>query len=154
MKKHDDNLGMLAESEADVRLQQLLHLKKYETPSPERMVKNKQNIMRQVREANSKKRWSLGDLIEMNIPWFFAEPRYGIAALFIVFAALQFWGVNSQKKSQGKTGIYTSESGMAMLDQATISSNTVSYPSLPKNFSLFPEQQKNSSVKFVGRRID
>ena len=145
MKKND------TETQADVLLQQLLHLKKYETPIAGRMVKSKQNIMRQVREASGKEHWSLADLIEMNAPWFFAEPRYGIAALFIVFAGLQFWGVNSQKQPQGKTGIYTSGYGVAMLEQNTVSPNAVSYPRLPDNFSLFSDRQGDSGVKFVGR---
>jgi len=149
MKKNDP------ETQADVLLQQLLHLKRYEVPAAGRMVKNKQNIMRQVREANGRTRWSLGDLLEVNVPWFFAEPRYGVAALFVVFAALQFWGANSQKQAHGKTGIYTSGTGVAVLDQnAAFSTNAVSYPPLPDNFSLFPEQQGDSDVKFVGRRVD
>ncbi len=90
----------------EVLLQQLLHLKKYELPEPSRMVKSKQNIMRQVREVNSQKRWSLGDLLEVNIPWFFAEPRYGIALLFIVFAGLQFLGASSWEHVQNESGIY------------------------------------------------
>ena len=141
------------ETQADVLVQQLLHLKRYEVPAVGRMVKSKQNIMRQVREANSRTRWSLGDLLEMNVPWFFAEPRYGVAALFVAFAALQFWGVNSQKQSHGKTGIYTSGHGVAMLERnASVSTNAVSYPRLPDNFTLFPAQQGHrNDVKFVGR---
>lgn len=139
-----------ADSLADVRLQQLLHLKRYETPAPSRMVRNKQNIMRQVRETASQKRWNLGDLLEMNIPWFFAEPRYGIAALFIVFAGLQFLG-SSQK--QTRTGIYTAPAGgMAIYkSNATTYTNQISYPQLPSNSVLFPDQQVDSNIKFVGR---
>ncbi len=142
------------ETQADVLLQQLLHLKRYEVPAAGRMVKSKQNIMRQVREANSRTRWSLGDLLEMNVPWFFAEPRYGIAALFVAFAALQFWGVNSQKQVR-KTGIYTSGQNVAMLERnASVSTNAVSYPRLPDNFTLFPDRPGDNAVKFVGRRVD
>ena len=149
MKKND------SEVQADILLQQLLHLKKYEMPAAGRMVKSKQNIMRQVREASGRKRWSLGDLLEMNVPWFFAEPRYGVAALFVIFAALQFWGVNSQKQSSGKTGIYTSGHDVALLERnASVSTNAVSYPRLPDNFVLFPDRQGDSGVKFVGRRVD
>ncbi len=142
------------ETQADVLLQQLLHLKRYEVPAAGRMVKSKQNIMRQVREANSRTRWSLGDLLEMNVPWFFAEPRYGVAVLFVAFAALQFWGVNSQKQVR-KTGIYTSGQNVAMLERnASVSTNAVSYPRLPDNFTLFPDRPGDNAVKFVGRRVD
>ena len=142
------------EEQAEVLLQQLLHLKKYEMPEASRMVRNKQNIMRQVREASSRKRWSLGDLLEINIPWFFAEPRYGVALLFIVFAGLQFWGASSREQSQNKTGIYTTSNNMAAYEQASaISTNSISYPKLPRdNFQMFPENpQIDRSVKFVGR---
>ena len=152
MMDRDDNLEIAAEDPADVLLQQLFHLKGYESPDSARMIKNKQNIMRSVREASSRKRWSLSDLLEVNIPWFFSEPRYGIAALFIVFAGLQFLGANTQKQARGKTGIYTSNSDIVMMDQSTVlSTNRVSYPKLPDNLVLFPDQQGDAGVKFVGR---
>ncbi len=141
------------EDPADVLLQQLLHLKKYERPETARMTRSKQNIMRQVREASSQKRWSFGDLLEVNIPWFFAEPRYGVALLFVVFAGLQFWGASSQENPQDQAGIYTSVgSNIAVLDQdSMVSTNHVSYPKLPSDYQLFPSaQQGDGSVKFVG----
>jgi len=152
MMDRNENLEIPPVDPADALLRQLFHLKGYETPDAARMTRSKQNIMRQVREANSRNRWSLSDLLEVNIPWFFAEPRYGIAALFVVFAGLQFWGVNTQKQVRGKTGIYTSESNVAVLDQSTVfSTNRVSYPKLPDNLELFPDQQGDAGVKFVGR---
>ena len=69
----------------------------------------------------------------------------------IVFAGLQFWGANAQKQARGETGIY-SDSGIVMMDQSTaFSTNRVSYPKLPDNLELFPNQQGDSGVKFVGR---
>jgi len=151
MMDKNDNLDSTSGAPEDVLLQQLLHLKSYETPDAIRMAKNKQNIMRQVREANSRTHWSLSDLLEVNIPWFFAEPRYGIAALFVVFATLQFLGVNMQKEVRGKTGIYTRDSGMAVAGQRSdIFTNSVSYPKLPDNLTLFAEKQVDSSIKPVG----
>jgi len=143
-----------AEDPADVLLRQLLHLKKYEQPEPARITRNKQNIMRQVREAKSQKRWNLGDLLEVNIPWFYAEPRYGIALLFIVFAGLQLWGASSREGARNRTGIYMPDSTLAAYEQTSaISTNSISYPKLPnKGFQLFPDApQGESSVKFVGR---
>ena len=147
----NENSEESTETLADIRLQQLLHLKCYETPVPSRMIRNKQNIMRQVRETASRKHWSLGDLLEMNIPWFFAEPRYGIAALFIVFAGLQFLG-SSQK--QARTGIYTAPAGKMTaytVENTSDYTNQLSYPKLPSNIALFPEQQADSGIKFDGR---
>jgi hypothetical protein len=152
MMDKNDKLEITGEESADVLLQQLLHLKRYEMPETARMTKNRQNIMRQVREESLRKRWSLGDLLEVNIPWFFAEPRYGIAALFIAFAALQFWGVSSQKQASSKTGIYTSTGSMVAFDQtSSISTNRISYPKLPDGLELFPSQRGTPDVKFVGR---
>jgi hypothetical protein len=147
-----DNLEMTAESPEHVLLQRLLHLKKYETPDASRMTRHKHNIMRQVRDVSHQKRWSLEGLLEVNVPWFFAEPRYGIALLFVVFAGLQFWGISSQKQARNKTGIYTSGSSMVALDPSTVvSTNRISYPKLPDNLQLFPDQRGDSGVKFVGR---
>ncbi len=152
MMDKNDNLEAGVEDPADVLIRQLLHLKGYEVPDASRMTKHKQNIMRQVREVNGRPRWSLGNLLEMNIPWFFAEPRYGIAALFIIFAGLQFWGASSQRQAHNETGIYTSEGNLAVLDQSIpVATNSIFYPKLPDNLELFPDQQGGSAVKFVGR---
>ena len=141
-----------AEDPADVLLRHLLHLKKYERPEMARMTRNKQNIMREVREANSQTRWSLGDLLEVNIPWFYAEPRYGIALLFIIFAGLQLWGANSREESRNRTGIYIPDSTVASYEQTSAIATNSIYPRLPSNFPLFPDTpQGDSSVKFVGR---
>ena len=155
MMDKNDNLEMVAEDVADELLQKLFHLKSYEIPDSERMTRNKQNIMRRVREVNSRTRWDLFDLLEVNIPWFFAEPKYGIAALFIAFASLQYLGVSSRHIPNGQTGIYTASDQMASLDRrTTISTNMVSYPELPDNLNLFPNQQGDDGVKFVGRRVE
>ncbi|MCK5675691.1 MAG: hypothetical protein KAH99_01595, partial [Verrucomicrobia bacterium] len=107
MMDRNNNPETVSEDPADALLRQLFHLKVYENPDAARMIRNKQNIMRRVREASSRKHWSLADLLEVNIPWFFTEPKYGIAALFVVFAGLQYLGINSRNASQSHTGIYT-----------------------------------------------
>ncbi len=123
MMDKNDNMEATSGDPSDVLLQQLFHLKGYEIPETARMTRNKQNIMRQVREVSGRKRWSLSDLLEVNIPWFFAEPRYGIAALFVVFATLQFWGISTNKQAGGKTGIYSQDGGIAMAGQNTNSNS-------------------------------
>lgn len=151
MMDKNDNLEPTSGDPADVLLQQLFHLKGYETPETARMTRNKQNIMRQVREVSSRKRWSLSDLLEVSIPWFFAEPRYGIAALFVVFATLQFWGISTSKQVSGKAGIYSGDRGIAMAVQnAGVYTNSVSYPKLPDNLPLFAEKKGDSDIQPAG----
>jgi hypothetical protein len=135
-----------AEEQADVLLQKLLQLKQYETPDVARMTRNKQNIMRQVRQAHSEKRKSLLDLLELNIPWFFAEPKYGIAALFVAFVGLQYVGM-SARNSATSTGIYTSTANVASFEQnSVVDVVTNRYPSLPSNYQLFGQPQGDQSV--------
>lgn len=155
MMDKNDNLETPSGGTDDELLQKLFHLKSYEIPDPDRMTRNKQNIMRQVREANGKARWDLFDLLEVNIPWFFAEPKYGIAALFVAFAGLQYLGASNRNMPDSQTGIYTGSDQIASLERrATISTNTVSYPELPDNLNLFPAQQVDEGIKFVGRRVE
>jgi hypothetical protein len=125
-----------AEDPAELLLRQLMHLKNYEMPEPARMVRNKQNIMREVRKANASKRMSLGDFLEMNMPWFFAEPKYGIAALFLAFVGLQYAGVSSRNSYQS-TGIYTTTSDLASYGNKPETASTNYYPRLPSNLPLF-----------------
>ncbi len=147
MMGNNDNMEMTAEAQAELILRQLTHLKRYEAPDAARMTRSKQNIMRKVRQAQGNRRQSLGDLIEVSMPWFFAEPKYGIAALFIAFAGLQYLATNAEQASRG-TGIYTSS--MADIEPVSVAStNTVSYPQLPDNLRLFQDGSGAGSVKFV-----
>ena len=130
--------------EAEVLLTKLMYLKRYETPDASRMVRNKQNIMRQVRQSQSERKPSLLEMLEGSIPWFFAEPKYGIAALFIAFVALQYVGVNA-RRTASSTGIYTSSANVASFQQqAPVVTNR--YPNLPSNYRLFAEPQGDGSV--------
>jgi RNA polymerase sigma-70 factor (ECF subfamily) len=71
-------------SETDV--QELLSLKRFELPSSALVEKNIENVMRAVWEAH--KRPSLHHFPDKSMGWMFAQPRYGVAALFILFLAL------------------------------------------------------------------
>lgn len=135
-----------ADEPAEVLLRQLMHLKHYEIPDADRMRRSKQNIMREVRHVQSEKRKPLLDRLELNIPWFFAEPKYGIAAVFVAFIGLQYLG-NTARNSSRSTGIYTT-GDMASLEQSSSIStnNTFSYPSLPDNYQLFTEPQNGNSA--------
>ena len=142
MNDAEKKVGEVVEGSAEVLLQQLMHLKKYEVPEASRLTRNKQNIMRQVREVSSQKKRVLSDLIEVNISWFYAEPRYGIAFLFIIFAGLQFFWGSSRGPSLERGGIYISGDSVATYEASgSISTNRVSYPILPDNFRMFSDAQ-------------
>lgn len=64
----------------------LLALKAYERPCEERVEKNVQNVMRAVRKSNA--RPSLHLFPDKSFGWMIAQPRYGIAALFVLFLGL------------------------------------------------------------------
>jgi len=150
MNGENSTVEMTSEDQAEVLLRQLMHLKHYETPDPSRMTRNKQNIMREVRKAQSKKRKSLVDLIEINIPWFFAEPKYGIAALFVAVIGLQYAGMTARNSSQN-TGIYTTTGNLVALEQSPVTStNQYSYPDLPRSYQLFTHPESDGTILPAG----
>lgn len=62
----------------------LLALKSYERPDAFRVEKNIQNTMRAVRATSN-----VPSLFpDKNFAWMFAQPRYGVAALFVLFLGL------------------------------------------------------------------
>ncbi len=149
--KENIQVESTAEMTTEVLLRQLMQLKRYETPEPARMSRNKQNIMREVRNAKASKRKSIGDLIEVSMPWFFAEPKYGVAALFVAFVGLQYLGI-SARNSARSTGIYTSTENFAAFDQSALTAtNRTTYPTLPSNYPLFDNQNNSSDIRFVER---
>ena len=64
----------------------LLALKTYEKPDAKRVEKNIQNIMREVRTTSHVP--SLLLFPDKSFAWMFAQPRYGVAALFVLFLGL------------------------------------------------------------------
>lgn len=147
------NMEKAGVEETEVLLRQLFHLKRYETPEVARMTRNKQNIMRQVREVSRNKRKSLGDLLEGSIPWFFAEPKYGVALLFVAFASLQYLGINARNAEHNRTGIYTAPSTEQFADYqqpASEDGHKKIYPKIPSNSRLFPVPQGNDNVMMTG----
>jgi hypothetical protein len=76
--------GKTAAPELDVA--GLLALKIYERPEARRTEKNIQNIMRAVRSTD--RRPSLLLFPDKSFAWMFAQPRYGVAALFMLFLGL------------------------------------------------------------------
>jgi hypothetical protein len=143
---------------ADLILQDLFHLKRFETPDPGRMVRNKQNIMRQIRQESHNKKSTIGDLIELNFPWLFAEPKYGVAILFVAFAGLQYLSVNDRQAASSRTGIYTTPaSQFAAYEQSgsAVVSNAIPYPEVPGNLRLFgdvPQNKDSELVEYLERK--
>ncbi len=70
----------------DLDIAGLLALKTYERPDGGRCEKNIQNIMRTVRTTNNAP--TLLFFPDKSFAWMFAQPRYGVAALFIIFLGL------------------------------------------------------------------
>ena len=64
----------------------LLALKDYERPDALRVEKNIQNTMRAVRTTSNAP--SLLIFPDKSFAWMFAQPRYGVAALFVLFLGL------------------------------------------------------------------
>jgi hypothetical protein len=64
----------------------LVALRAYERPDPDRTEKNISNIMREVNSTQNVPTLLL--FPEKGLQWMIAQPRYGIAALFILFLGL------------------------------------------------------------------
>ncbi len=71
---------------SESELGDLLALKAYARPDTARVEKNIENTMHAVRTAHKKP--SLHHFPDKSMAWMFAQPRYGVAALFIIFLAL------------------------------------------------------------------
>jgi hypothetical protein len=80
MSKKETSAGV------ELDISRLLALKTYERPDPARVEKNIQNVMRAVR--NTDQLPTLLHFPDKSLAWMVAQPRYGIAALFIIFLGL------------------------------------------------------------------
>ena len=135
----------------DELLDKLLHLKQYEVPEVARMTRSRQNIIREVRELNSRKRKSFGDVLELSLPWFFAEPKYGVALLVVAFAGLQYLSINARNAALSDTGIYTSRDRFADYEQLDSSSatNSVQYEDVSPGLRYFNDPKGSGEVKWA-----
>jgi len=70
----------------ELDIKELLILKAYARPDKGRVEKNIENIMHAVRSAHKKP--SLHHFPDKSTGWMFAQPRYGVALLFIIFLGL------------------------------------------------------------------
>ncbi len=93
---------------SDLELTELLALKVYERPTEARVGKSVENIMHAVRSAH--KRPSLHHFPDKSLTWMFAQPRYGVAALFLIFLGLHLLDRPMPDAPAGTTPIKTEAS--------------------------------------------
>ncbi|MAW39451.1 MAG: hypothetical protein CMF27_00780 [Kiritimatiellaceae bacterium] len=116
------------------QLLQVLHLKRYESADEGRLLRNRQNIMREVRSIQVNRRPSLLERLETHLGWFYAEPKYGLALIFLLFALLQFVGVD-RTNSEASVGVYADLSGIPA--EVMLEEELEVYPDLPAHIRLF-----------------
>ncbi|MBL7016027.1 MAG: hypothetical protein ISR84_00560 [Kiritimatiellales bacterium] len=94
----------------------LLSLKTFERPDSERIEKSIQSTMQAVRASRC--RPSLHFFPDKSTAWMFTQPRYGIAALFILFLGLHLMQRPMPTVSIGSAGVL--EEPGAELDLASV----------------------------------
>jgi hypothetical protein len=105
----------------------LLSLKTFERPDEARIEKNIKSTMQAVRVAH--KSPSLLLFPDKSTAWMFAQPRYGVAALFILFLGLQLMNPPMPVESVGSAVVKQPELAAGLREAS--SSNTVSTAILP-----------------------
>ncbi len=111
--------------ELDVK--ELLILKAYARPDKDRVEKNIENIMHAVRSAHKKP--SLHHFPDKSMGWMFAQPRYGVAALFLIFLGLHLLDRPVPEAPTGTTPIKTEAS--TEIDLPPLSTNLPPAIALP-----------------------
>ena len=120
--------------DAELDLAGLLALKQYERPDQARAEKNMTNTMRAVRTAH--KRPSLHHFPDKSTGWMFAQPRYGVAALFIIFLGLH---LIDRPLPDAPVGSSTVEEALAGIDPLTgVDTNAVPEVELPGIDPVYP----------------
>ena len=115
------------------QLLQVLHLKRYESADEERMLRNRQNIMREVRSIQAERKPRMREWLEAY--WgFYAEPKYGLALIFLLFAFMQVIGVD-RTNAEISAGIYADLSGLPL--EGLLLEEVETYPDLPAHIRLF-----------------
>jgi len=116
----------------ELDIKELLILKAYARPDRDRVEKNVENIMHAVRSAH--KRPSLHHFPDKSLTWMFAQPRYGVAALFIIFLGLHLLKRPLPETTVGSSLIEEPSTGIEM--PVGIGTNTVS--GIPAVDSVLP----------------
>ena len=120
----------MKKKDGDFDIAGLLALKSFECPDSDRVEKNIHSTMRAVREAN--RRPSLHLFPDKRLAWMFAQPRYGVAALFILFLGLQLMRPTMPVDSVSfQTAQKPDLAQMDLSSVATESNSTVVIPPVP-----------------------
>jgi len=120
----------------------LLTLKTFERPDGARAERNIQNIMREVRAAD--RRPSLLLFPDKSFAWMFTQPRYGVAALFILFLGLHLLERPLPATSAGTSMLKAPGMAEAVAAAGTNQIKAVAVPGLvPKTYSSFAEASSN-----------
>jgi len=112
----------------------LLALKAFEHPDANRIEKNVQSTMRAVRVAHGKP--SLLFFPDKSLAWMFAQPRYGIAALFILFLGLHLMSRPMSAMPLDPTGV--EPSGVEIDIASVVGTNVpppIVIPAMQPNYS-------------------
>ena len=119
----------------------LLALKTFEHPEGDRAEKNIQNIMREVRAADRTP--SLLLFPDKSFAWMFAQPRYGVAALFILFLGLHLLDRPLPVSTAGTVMLKAPGTAEAVAAAGTNQIKSTAIPGLaPAAFSAFSGESK------------
>ncbi len=119
----------------------LLALKAYERPDANRVEKNIQNTMRTVRATSN-----VPSLFpDKSFAWMFAQPRYGVAALFVLFLGLHLLERPLPTESVGLMAVVKAPDVESMASMNTNQLEATSIPGISSPLSLAGEPAPLSS---------
>lgn len=121
----------------------LLALKTYERPEANRVEKNIQNIMRAVRTADRTP--SLLLFPDKSFAWMFAQPRYGVAVLFLLFLGLHLLDRPMPVATVGPVAIIRDPGAEMIASVNTNQQKTATIPGIAPAFSVAGESATLSS---------
>ena len=112
----------------------LLSLKAFERPDSKRTEKNIQSTMQAVRAAHHQP--SLHFFPDKSLAWMFAQPRYGIAALFVLFLGLNVMQRSAPSELIG-SGVVLEEPGSEIDLASMIATNNPPSIAIPTARSAY-----------------
>jgi len=121
----------------------LLALKKYERPDERRSEKNIQNIMRTVRTTNNIP--SLLFFPDKSFAWMFTQPRYGIAALFVLFLGMNLLNRPATGLTAGTATVIKEPGTEIMVSVDTNKLKSATIPGITPAFSVAGDPEPLSS---------
>lgn len=127
----------------ELDMTRLLALKTYERPDGTRTEKNIQNIMREVRAADRTP--SLLLFPDKNFAWMFTQPRYGVAALFILFLGLHMLNRPMPRVPVGNTSLVPPEPAAEVAAAGTNQTQAVTVPGLTPAYTSFAGEPESLS---------